>query len=393
MKSKYQVILDDLTTLIENNTYSPGDMLPTEKELTRQYSVSRTTVQRTLNILVDRRMIRRTAGKGTFVAERDIDTPDQSVEMPPNFIIKDTPPDDIVTPEALAGRRYGPTDAIMILPNHQAHVALSYLRGAETYLKPYGWNVTAIFSRNRSENVWAYADALADSGCGGFIIYPITSDDSEGVLLRHYRRGIPIVVIDKNVTGAAFSSVLSNNYLGGYTAASHFLDKGHRTFFIISNLRQCDSQLERCRGFIDALGDNGFSLPDDCFLEYESDDAQSIQQAMTDFLIRQKDALPAAAFCVSDMVATRLYRAAYTLDIHIPDRLSVIGFDDLEIARVMCPPLTTVAQNFFEIGRQAAIQLLRAKETNNQCVTKQYLPIKLVERESVAERTAIVNVT
>jgi DNA-binding LacI/PurR family transcriptional regulator len=387
MKSKYQVILDDLTTLIENNTYSSGAMLPTEKELTGQYGVSRTTVQRTLNILVDRGMIRRTAGKGTFVADKDGGQPAAREDAGSSQADKNAVLGGTASLEAVDGRRLTPTDAVMILPNHQAHVSLNYLRGAGSYLDPRGWNITAIYSHNRSENVLSYVDKLSGSGCGGFIIYPITSEDSGGVLLRQHRRLTPIVTIDKSVRDAPFSSVLSNNYMGGYAAANHFLGKGHRVFFIVTNVQRCDSQFERRQGFIDALKDRGITFPDDRLMEFPSDDADSVQLALTDFLKQRSGELPAAVFCVSDLVATMVYRAAYALNIHIPNRLSVIGFDDLEIARVMCPPLTSIAQNFFEIGRQAAIQLLRAKETNNQCVTKLYLPVKLVERESVADNT------
>ncbi|MDR0397448.1 MAG: substrate-binding domain-containing protein [Oscillospiraceae bacterium] len=386
MKSKYQVILDDMTTLIENGAYRPGDMLPTEKELTEQYSVSRTTVQRTLNILVDRGMISRTAGKGTFVAERDAAVSPASHSGEPGP--REVAPERADELDALDSPRLGPRDAVMILPNHQAHVSLSYLRGAEAILKPQGWNVITFYSRNRNENVWAFVEKLERSGCGGFIIYPITSDDGHGALLRAHRRGAPVVTIDKNIYGAPYSSVVSNNYMGGYAAASLFLDKGHDNLYFVSNLQRSDTLTERGQGFKDALDDRGLPLPDSHSLEFPADDAADVQKTLVAFLRGIQDSLPAAVFCASDMVATQVYRAAYPLNIHIPDRLSVIGFDNLDVARVICPPLTTIAQNFFEIGRQAAIALLRAKESGGQCVAKQYLPVKIVERESVADRTA-----
>lgn len=379
MKSKYKVILDDLSTLIENSTYSPGAMLPTEKELTGQYGVSRTTVQRTLNILVDRGMIRRTAGKGTFVTDRCV-SPLSTYGDDVGGTFTLNAPDK---PISLNELRAGPGDVVMILPNHQAHVSLSYLRGAETCLKPRGLNIEAFYSLNHDENIWACVDALTQRGCDGFIIYPITSDDTSSKLLLHHRRRVPIVTIDKNIIGAPFSSVVSNNYMGGYAAAEYFLGKGHRTFFYIANLQCSDTLVDRRQGFRDALADHGLVLPDGNTLEFVNEDSGQAQQVLTAFFRKWSPALPAAVFCASDLVATQVYRAAYALGIHIPNKLSIIGFDNLDVAQATCPPLTTIAQDFFEIGRQAAFLLLRARESENQYAAKLYLPVKVVERESV----------
>ena len=366
MKSKYRIILDDLTTMIENNIYGIGDMLPTEMELAEQYGVSRSTVQRTLNILVDQGHIKRTAGKGTFVMENE--NPEQN--------------------GAAKNGHSGKQSVIMILPNHQAHVSLGYLRGAEAYLKPKGFAVTAYYSQNRDANVWDIVQRHQDT-CDGYIIYPISSQNNPDVMARCHLASIPIVTIDKCIQDAACSAVSSNNYMGGYLAAEHLVQMKHDTFFFISNRSPSDSLKDRYAGFCDGLRNNGKLLNADHTFYFDTDEPRDIIRVLTDYLAKHQAALPAAAFCASDLVASQVYRAAYTLCIQIPDCLSIIGFDDLDIASVMCPPLTTIAQNFYEIGRQAAITLLRALESKNQFAAKLYLPAKLVQRESVADRSLI----
>ena len=368
MKSKYQVILDDLTTMIENNSLTSGDMLPTEMELTEQYGVSRSTVQRTLNILVDQGVIKRTAGKGTFVTGRAFH--EQAVS------------NGGCAPKDPSGKRR----VIMILPNHQAHVSLSYLRGAEAYFEAKGFYVTAYYSQNRCENVWDIVQRYMDA-CDGFIIYPINSQTNPDVMARCRRASIPIVTIDKCLMDVVCSAVLSNNYMGGYAAAEYLALMGHDKFFFISNRAPSDSLNDRYSGFADGLKDSGKHLLMDHTFYFDTDEPRDIIKVLTDYWAKHQSELPAAAFCASDLVASQVYRAAYALRIQIPESLSVIGFDNLDIAHVMCPPLTTIAQSFYEIGRQAAATLARSLESEAQYAARIYLPTKLVERESVADRT------
>ncbi|HML46713.1 MAG TPA: GntR family transcriptional regulator [Clostridia bacterium] len=357
MKSKYQIVLDDITTLIENNAYCPGSMLPTEKELAAHYGVSRSTIQKTLGTLVLKGMITRTAGKGTFVTERP------------------------VLEEGLPGR----DDVVILLPNHQTQVSFGYLRGASSRLKQEGIQVTPHYSHNNSDQVFLRARQYAQGGAAGLIVYPISSEDPEGVLVKCRKSGLPVVTIDKNTMGATLSSVCSDNYAGGFIAGTHLIEKGHRDILWVQNEQLSDTLQDRMCGFVDALAERGLSLPEENrFVFAASNDHKSKETIMSFLRKRVAGAPPTAVFCASDAVASLVYRAAYDLGIKIPDVLSVIGFDNLDIAEAMSPPMTTIAQDFYAIGKEAA-NLLLEQIRGGTGVTKRYLPVELIERESVRD--------
>lgn len=361
MKSKYQIVLDDITTLIENNAYPPGSMLPTEMELAARYGVSRSTIQKTLGALVLKGMITRTAGKGTFVTEH----PPQESGLP------------------------GCGEVVILLPNHQAQVSFGYLLGAGTRLKQEGIELTAQYSHNSQAQVFQRAKQYAHSGAAGLIVYPITSEDPEGVLAQCAKRGLSVVTIDKSAFGTLLSSVGSNNHMGGYLAGLHLIEKGHRELLWVQNQQDSDTLQDRLDGFVAALAEHGIALPERNRFAFDASEDHPSKEAVKAFLSRRIHSLPTAVFCASDMVASFVYRAAYDLDIKIPDMLSVVGFDNLDIAEAMSPPMTTVAQDFYAIGEEAANLLLEQMRGRGSVVTKRYLPVHLVERESVRDLPAV----
>jgi DNA-binding LacI/PurR family transcriptional regulator len=95
---------------------------------------------------------------------------------------------------------------------------------------------------------------------------------------------------------------------------------------------------------------------------------------------------PTAIFAASDLYAKQVYRAARELKINIPNELSVVGFSDDDFASEMMPPLTTVRQPAYEIGRRAAEVILgRSNGKFRDRARHEELPVSLIARESSQE--------
>ena len=357
MKSKYKVILDEIVTKVENATYRPGDMIPTEHDFAALYNVSRTTVQRALNILVSKGVIYRIAGKGTFVSDSQL--PGQ------------------------AAHSNGDKTFSLLLPNHSQE-SIQYARGAQAYLERMSYRLSTHFIEKHYENAISEVSALLDGGCPGIILYPASSEDRDGYFRQLALRDTPIVTIDKEISGSLLSSVASNNYMGAYSLAEYLISNGHTDFIYISNGRLNASTLaDRYRGFTDCLRDKGIALGEDNVMTnipYPDNEAVDVFKK---YFAKHPRKTPFVAFCAHDRIASNVYHAAYELNLRIPETMSVVGFDNLEIAAMLCPSLTTVAQPFFEIGRNAAKILVRLHEKRDNTTQHMKLSTPLIIRNSV----------
>jgi len=177
------------------------------------------------------------------------------------------------------------------------------------------------------------------------------------VVLRLERADIPIVFIDAHENTAGMHRVLGDDEAGGRIATEHLLELGHRRIGFIgdefANPFGFTSSRDRFAGYKGALTDAGIDATDDVIAlgahgRYEARDLAAKMLSRAD--------RPTAVFAASDTQALGVLAAAQDLGLHVPDDLSVIGFDDIEACDFV--GLTTVRQHLFESGRQGAELLL-----------------------------------
>ncbi len=164
-------------------------------------------------------------------------------------------------------------------------------------------------------------------------------------------RGIPFVVVDPTTElpdGVPF--VGATNWTGGRSAARHLIDLGHRRIGMIAGPREilcCQARVDGYRSALTAAG-----LPADPGLVAVADLTQEGGQAAAMTLLNRPDR-PTAIFASNDLQALGVYQAARRLGLRIPADVSVVGFDDLPIASLVDPPLTTVHQPLTEMAAAA----------------------------------------
>lgn len=194
----------------------------------------------------------------------------------------------------------------------------------------------------------------------------ITSHDTDGVLLvtspltlaqlsQLRGAGIPLVVIDPaNTPPPDLPSVGATNWAGGLAATEHLLGHGHRRIGVISGPIEYLCSRARLDGYRSALDRAGIRY--DPALVREGDFLHEGGFTGGDELLALPDP-PTAIFAGCDQQAFGVYEAARQRGLRIPQDLSIIGFDDLRVARWASPPLTTVRQPLAEMGRAAAQML------------------------------------
>jgi len=193
---------------------------------------------------------------------------------------------------------------------------------------------------------------------------------------------LPVVFIDRPVPGK--NSVATDNHLGGQLAARHLAELGHRTIGILCGEGEIRNVKERIAGFKEELKKWNIEIQEDYILH----GLQTLQFGLrvTEFL--DKVPRPTAIFATNDIVAMGAWHALLAAGYKIPDDISLVGFDDIEVIRHLVPALTTVAQPTSEIGAQGVKLLLglidNKSHSLNSTAQEIVIPPTLKIRASIA---------
>ncbi len=213
-------------------------------------------------------------------------------------------------------------------------------------------------------------------------VIAVFSDLSESVRTQLKTRGIPFVVVDP--TGEPLhdtSSIGATNWNGGLAATRHLLGLGHRRIAVVGGPAGILCSRARMDGYRAAMDAAGVPIDPELVSHGEFQVDEGVRKGRA--LFRRPDP-PTAVIAGNDLQALGIYQAAREARLHIPEDLSVVGFDDLPVARWVGPPLTTVRQPLVEMAVAAAELVLAMARGEQPGQTRVELATELVIRESTA---------
>ncbi len=193
---------------------------------------------------------------------------------------------------------------------------------------------------------------------------------------------VPIVLIDSYIKHHTIQNVGLEDYRGGYSATKYLLEKGHRNIvFACPRIREGGVVDERLCGYRQALSEYGVLFRSELICEQEFATDSSIASGKR---IAAMDGVT-AVFATADILAAGIMAGLHACGKRIPDDISIIGFDDINICRLLTPPLTTIHQNPAEKGRVAVNFMIRRLQNLPIESNEVILPVSLVERDSVRD--------
>jgi LacI family transcriptional regulator len=219
---------------------------------------------------------------------------------------------------------------------------------------------------------------LLEDQLDGIILVGAFVDRTIDQLLR--RRGVAAVLADAYATGQSYDAVVSDNFRGAYEAVAHLIARGHRHIALVGTLPDAyPSVAERRRGYEQCLTDHGIAA------RYYGDShlVTAEAEAATEQLLRRHPEVT-ALFCANDNLAIAALPIARSLGRRLPEELSVIGFDDIDMAAYVTPALTTMRVDKLGLGRLAVQLLVNRIEAPDAGPVTAVLRPTLVERGSVA---------
>ena len=284
-------------------------------------------------------------------------------------------------PNALArSLRRKETNTIgMILPDNTNPFFAEVARGIEDVSFEQGYSVIICNSDGDLDKELLYANVLAEKRVDGIILF--AAGESIKQIQALQRLDISLVMADREILDVDIDVVLTNNVQGGKLATRHLLELGHRRIACITGSLDLSLSFERMAGYREALLEH--DVPVDESLIVEGDFQFESGYQATRQLLALADP-PSAIFACNDLMAIGTISAAAGNGRRIPANLSIVGFDDLRLASFANPPLTTIVQPKYEMGKMATEMLLERIHHRNMPKRRRLLNTRLLVRQSTA---------
>lgn len=226
------------------------------------------------------------------------------------------------------------------------------MRGVEDAARQNGYSVMFCNSNEDSKQERLLLGELFARRVDGVVL---ASADPLDAYDRLIRRRFPLVFIDRIPQGARCCAVATDNAEAAQTAVRHLIDLGHNRIAIIGGPPRLSPFIGRLEGFRRAMQEANLLVRDDYMKEALPRVEDGYRSALE--LLRLVEP-PTAIFACSNKLMLGIMRALFELRVPVPQRISVVGFDDFQAAEYFTPALTTVAQPMFDLGRVAMERLL-----------------------------------
>lgn len=196
----------------------------------------------------------------------------------------------------------------------------------------------------------------------GAIILNEFISDKEIELLEKAK--IPAVFLDREKVSRKISSVVFDSYKAGQIVTRYLINQGHKKIGYIRGYQELYDDIQRYKGFRDTLEEYGLEFDEDYLLTGFFEEEASFN-AVKSFLRSGKE-LPDAFLAANDLSAFGCIKALRSEDINVPNDISIVGFDDIELSEYFNPPLTTVKNPIKKQGKEAINQLLQMIKHDGQ---------------------------
>ncbi|MGE5204229.1 MAG: LacI family DNA-binding transcriptional regulator [Chlamydiota bacterium] len=227
------------------------------------------------------------------------------------------------------------------------------VRGVEDIAYQNSYRLMLCNADNDAQKEQVYFDELRAYRMAGLIVIP--SADSRLVTAAGGAAGeLPVICLDRCPEGWTGDSVTVDNTEGAYQAARYLVALGHRRIAAITGQLHVTSAVERLKGIKQALRDSAITIAPEYIQEGRFDRLSGYEKGL---MLLQFSPRPTAIFAANDLVALGVLSALRELGLRCPEDVSLVGFDDLELASFTNPALTTVAQPAYQMGARAAALL------------------------------------
>lgn len=350
--SKYKKLIEWLRSQIDS--LPAGSRLESEHELALRFGFSRQTVRHALEILENDGLLRRTRGSGTYTLEKLAvrSAPTMTVAVILTFV------DDYIFPRMIAA--------------------------IEQTLRHSGYNVQLMFTHNRIDLERAALISILAGGVDAVIAEPVKSalpNLNLDLYQQMARQNLPFIFVNAWYPDLPGQRISVNDQAGGRLAVQHLADCGHRSIGAVFKADDLQGHL-RYKGFCAGLLANNLTFSDDHMIWYTTEELDDLFGGSHDDYFLKRFAGCTALVCYNDQIALRLISLLARHGLRCPENLSIISFDDSNLASPRALNLTSISHPKELMGEQAAVRILQLLNSPGEDASFVFEP-HLIERGSV----------
>lgn len=235
----------------------------------------------------------------------------------------------------------------LLIPDIRNPFFTDVSRGVEDFAMEKGYNIILCNTDEDYEKEAQCVLMLSEKMVDGIILAPSSNKSYEKDIYNSLK--IPIVLVDKNIDIENAKGVVKvDNKNGTYESTKHLIKKGHKNILYLSGPLKNNIAKERLNGYISALEKYDIVLNKENIIEGKYKYEWSYE-----YIKNLKSINFSAICCANDLMAIGTIQALRERDIRVPQDISVVGFDDIETAKLTNPSLTTVRQPSYKMGKKA----------------------------------------
>jgi len=351
------LVMDALGNEITNGKFAAGDYIGNEPELAEKYEVSRTTIRKVIESLEKRKIVRRIARHGVFLA------------------------DDYVALK------------------QQANPELVFIRWTDNTLAT---EISlGIMSSSLSRNFKiTLVDVKADQALyletlkklpptvAGVITFPIDCAEAIEEINALIKKGVCVVQVDRLVDGISAPAVTFDNFTGGMLATQHLFSELKLPVFYFGDHNKPESMSKRFQGWRSVMMEHGYiDYAKYIIPGFDGDVPSELNQELfnhseLEIFLKARIGQETAIFAGHDFFALAIYTVAEKLRMKIREDIFVVGFDDLELCKTLSPKLSSIRVPRRQLGVEAVDLLNESIQHVTMRPLRKLLPVELVVRES-----------
>jgi LacI family transcriptional regulator len=268
----------------------------------------------------------------------------------------------------------------MLIPNCSNPYFAEIVRSVEDHCFGAGYTLILCNTDDDPHRQGVYLQVLSEKRIDGMII--ISTGEDEDLLRLLQGLSIPTVLLDREIAQVNCDLVETAHVQGGLMATHHLIGLGHRRIACLAGPANLNSSAQRIEGWRSALTQTGLAAESSHLLWHSDFSSQGGFDTMQAILA--SPLLPTAVFVCNDLMGIGALSAAHEAGVQIPQQMSLIGFDDIELARFASPALTTIAQPKLRIGIAAVDMVLERIQGGRIQARQVVLQPELIVRYSTA---------
>lgn len=257
------------------------------------------------------------------------------------------------------------------------------INGIESNLKLNSLSLVLACSNNDKEDEKLCVNNLLSRNVSGIIVIDPNTDNINSKFFHNISTQTPLVFVNGHSVSANISSIINDQAMGAGMALNYLLENNHKDILFVRGKDSYSYNVKE-KVYKETMTDLNIFKNENIINIGDGNSTETVDNTVNIFVDLLKTSSATAVFACNDLMAVGVLNACKKLNLHVPNNLSIIGFDNIALSKFVEPKLTTIDQNMFLLGTNAATLLLEKIESDNSSSKRIILINSLIERDTVA---------